>query len=438
MVPTVSIDLTGLTSNGPGNPFAAMWTLFIHGGWIPFIPVILWGAKELWLLHAQNIFFSKLRFVLLAIDVPKNSEQSPKAMEQVFAAMAGTQRKGNIYDRFFRGYVQIPMSFELVSLGGYVQYLARVQVEHRDLLESAVYSHYPDAEISEVPDYFPNIKAEFPGTHDLWGAEIAFVNKDPFPIRTYPLFEHQMTQVFLDPLAPMLEVMSRMKPDEQMLVQWIITPLGDDKWREPGIKIIKKLIGAKVASSGGPWIVEQPGKIVSGVYQTLLASLITFEEDTKKKNDKGLPSLMQHMPPHERAIVEAIGYKLAKVAFKVKARFIYLSTVPSHDKSRVSAFWGSLKQFAAPDLNSFKPDPKTKSQIDYWFTKPRLRARKRRIFWGYKYRSNWRGRRNLIMNIEELASIYHFPVMQVRAPLLKKTEAKRGEPPVSLPLAPPG
>lgn len=433
-MPDVIIDLSAITAPGLGNPFVGMWTIFVHGGWIALVPIVVWGALQWWLLYVQAKYAGKLRYVLLAIDAPKNNEQSPKAMEQVFAAMAGTMRRGNLYERFLRGYYQASLSLELVSLGGYVQYLARVPVVHRDLFEAAVYAHYPDAEISDIPDYLPSIKAEFPGTHDLWGTEIAFVNRNPYPIRTYPLFEHQMTQVLLDPLSPMLEVMSRLKADEQIWLQWIITPLPDDSWREPGLRLVKKLIGAKGGTTG-PWFAETPGKVVAGISETLLASLITIE-GTQKREEKPPPSLMLHLPPHERAIVEAIGYKLAKVSLRVKARFVYFSTVATHDRSRVAAMFGALKQFAAPDTNSFKPDPKTKTQIFYWFTKPRLRARKRRIYWNYRSRSNWRGHSNLIMNIEELASVYHFPVLQVRAPLLKKTEAKRGGPPVALPLAP--
>ena len=39
-----------------------------------------------------------------------------------------------------------------------------------------------------------------------------------------------------------------------------------------------------------------------------------------------------------------------------------------------------------------------------------------------------------VLNTEELATIYHLPDMGVRAPLLPRVEAKRGEPPVGLPI----
>ncbi len=45
---------------------------------------------------------------------------------------------------------------------------------------------------------------------------------------------------------------------------------------------------------------------------------------------------------------------------------------------------------------------------------------------------DWRKKKD-IMNIEELATLYHFPVITTKAPLIKKTSSKRGEPPIGLP-----
>ena len=45
-----------------------------------------------------------------------------------------------------------------------------------------------------------------------------------------------------------------------------------------------------------------------------------------------------------------------------------------------------------------------------------------------------RGWTRLILNTEELASIWHFPVREVKAPLVQKTVSKRAEPPTALPV----
>ncbi len=425
----IAIDLSGITQTSFSNPFAAMFFLFVQGGWLIAVVVILWGFWQARLVYIQNKYEAKMKHIFLAIDVPKLNEVSPKAAEQIFAHLSGIQKRGNLIERYIHGYTQPGISLELVSIGGYIQFIIRTPVQFRDMVEAAVYAQYPDAEISEIEDYVPVIKPEFPNEYDLWGSEIAFTNKNVYPIRTFPFFEHTLTQKFIDPMASILEIMSRLRAGEQIWLQWIIEPAGDE-WRHQGERTIKKLIGAKVKEGGG--LLQMPGKIGTGVYETLTASLLTPSESSQ--NNRELPSLMQHLPPNERAVVEGVGMKIAKIGYVTKCRLVYFANREVFDKSRVPAVVGSLKQFNTLDLNGFRVDKKTKTAVDYFFVKSRIKSRKRRIYYGFRYRSLRRGQRKLILNIEELASVYHFPVVEVKAPLVKKTESKKGEPPSSLPV----
>jgi hypothetical protein len=50
-------------------------------------------------------------------------------------------------------------------------------------------------------------------------------------------------------------------------------------------------------------------------------------------------------------------------------------------------------------------------------------------------RSMWRGRMPFMLNIEELATLWHFPIEYVvKAPLIQKTPGRKAEPPTSLPI----
>lgn len=44
------------------------------------------------------------------------------------------------------------------------------------------------------------------------------------------------------------------------------------------------------------------------------------------------------------------------------------------------------------------------------------------------------GAKYFILNVEELATLYHFPSMLIASPLLKRTEVKKSDAPVQLPL----
>ena len=51
------------------------------------------------------------------------------------------------------------------------------------------------------------------------------------------------------------------------------------------------------------------------------------------------------------------------------------------------------------------------------------------------YKARWfPANQNSIMNTEELATIFHFPLVSVGAPMLRRVETRKGEPPAHLPI----
>ncbi len=418
------------------SPLAALWWLFTHGGFVAVVIAIGYGIWWLYLDYIQSRYLARQQYVMLAVDVPKLNEQTPKAVEHIFSHFHGIHKQPNKRELYVEGFVQPTITVELVSIGGYIQFVIRTPIEQRDLVESAIYAQYPDAEISEVEDYAYRYDPKFPNDEfDLWASELQMTNKDPYPIKTYPLWEHSLTQTFLDPMASMLEMMGRLQDGEEIWFQWILKPTLDSRWRDKGMDIINKLIGAKVKIKKGALdsLVEAPGNVLLGTYNTLTRTLFEPVEGNARKDDNGLPSLMQHLPPHVKNQVEAIGIKISKLAFETKARVVYVGRQDVFNKSRVSSIFGSLKQFATLDMNGFKPDKVMKTQRSYFRVPQRVAALKRKLLLGYRTRSNWTGRTTFMLNTEELASLWHFPVVTVKAPQVKKTDAKRGEPPVTLP-----
>jgi hypothetical protein len=78
---------------------------------------------------------------------------------------------------------------------------------------------------------------------------------------------------------------------------------------------------------------------------------------------------------------------------------------------------------------------KTATSVDYFFEDYRVNIRKNKIMRAYKGRSTTRGRRMGIMNIEELATLWHFPAESVvKAPLIQKAPGRKAGPPIQLPI----
>ena len=101
-----------------------------------------------------------------------------------------------------------------------------------------------------------------------------------------------------------------------------------------------------------------------------------------------------------------------------------------------SGMIGSIKQFNDGTRNWFSVTKKSWTKTNYAFKKARLYQRMDKFYKAYKKRSTYSGAvpNRFILNVEEMATLYHFPMLTVKAPMVKRTGAKKSEPPPSLPV----
>ncbi|MFA5047707.1 MAG: hypothetical protein WC516_01555 [Patescibacteria group bacterium] len=418
------------------NPIDIGWQLFIRGGWIVFVIVLMFGIYDIWLDGRQGQYAGKWKWAMLAINIPKEIEQTPKAAENIFTALIGAQSNPNLIDKYWDGKIQESFSFELVSMGGYVQFLIRTPLHFRDLVESAVYAQYPDAEINEVEDYTTNYKKiRFPNKeYNLWGTEFVLTKDYPYPIKTYTEFEHTLSQSLVDPMAGLLEIMSRFSLDEQLWLQLVVTPV-PPVWGEKAKEVVKKLMGQEYKAPE-TWSdkLAKPVGYVSDVAMSFSNELFGPGGEVKKKEEDQWK--MFKMSPGEKTILEGVQHKLSMPPLKAKFRLVYLAKNEVFAKGRgVAAVIGALQQFNTAGSNGFKPGKRTKTAADYFRVKQRVSHRQNKILRHFISRTNFYGESadNLFLNAEELASIWHFPVLTVKASLVEKIQNKKTAPPTRLP-----
>ncbi len=433
----VSIALATFLDLVGTSPFAAMWFLFTHGGFLIFVWMFVWLGLHLWVEIRQHHFNAKKQWMLLAIDIPRMTEQTPRAVENIFAHWAGAHGPNSWKEKWIDGRTQDIISVEMVSIEGHVQFLVWTTRNFRDLIEASLYAQYPDAEIVEVEDYTKKVPHHFPDKEwDMFGTEMIPVKPDSYPLRTYPEFEDKVSGEFKDPLAVWLENLSRLGPGEQAWFQIVLTPIDQKEFRSHGETLIKKLTGQKVEvkKSFAQKALDVPFAATNMILEG--AGFIT-PAAAPKKDQNPLNSRMWTMTPGERKVVEAVENKISKIAYMAKLRILYVAKKEVMKKSRViHPFIGTIKQFNTNDMQALKPESKKVGMNStlWWFKNARNAGRKNRFMSAYSHRSNWAGTSNFALNIEELASLWHFPIsMQVKAPQLKKTESKRAEPPLNLP-----
>jgi hypothetical protein len=419
------------------NILYVFWYFFIHGVWIFFIYPVGYLLWTLWIDSRQTKYLSTINYTYLSVDIPADNEQMPKAVEQIFATIAGAHASMTKGEEWWEGKVQLFFSFELVGIDGYLSYIIRTPTGLKEVVRSAIFAQYPQAEITEVEDYAKNVPTTYPDEkYNVWGAELILSNKQYYPIKTYPEFEEKLMGEFKDPMAAVLETMSNLQRGEQVWLQIIVKPIGFE-WVADAKKFVDKLAGKKatppkpafgplsgVASFFGDWI----------SYNNTITTATKPEE---KKKDEPV-SKMLYLTPGEREALEAVEKKASKIGFKCKIRLVYIAEKEIFSTQRViSSVFGSIKQFNSNHLNGLKPDGLTKTSAYYgWGLAKRKKARRQtNIVRNYISRSGWAGRDMFILNTEELATLYHFPIMTVKAPQMPKLEMKKSEPPSYLPLA---
>lgn len=419
-------------------PAVIIWRLFIGGGWIFLLLLLISSFYNVWLGGRKKQFASKWNFVLLAIDIPRNNEQTLKAVESIFASLAAGYSGGNLLDKWWFGKVQESFSFEIVSLEGYIQFLVRSPEHFRDLVEAAIYAQYPEAEITEVDDYakqyeelkFPNEKM------NLWGSEFVFTKDYPYPLRTYTEFEYGLTGVLADPLAGLLEVMSRFGAGEQLWLQFVITPQKPD-WGGKAKKVMAELVGESYDESNDDFktkIISMPSKWMGNFHDIVVKTISPnlYTESVEKEEKK--PEFKMHVG--RQSLAERVYRKLTKHVFKISIRLIYFGEKEVFNKGRgVAAVIGAIQQYNSADANGLKPGKKSKTGADYFNVAKRIAGKQNQILGAYINRAVSVENEEMLIGTEELASLWHFPMLDVKAPAVEKISSRKVVPPSRLPFA---
>jgi len=393
------------------------------GFWWLYLPPLLFFA---WLVSFETYnrlkYLASLEWTLLEIRVPREVNKSPKGMEQVFAALYGIFL-GPVrwQDRFFKGKVPDWFSFEIAGTGGEIHFYVRTQTKYRNLVESQIYAQYPDAELVEAEDYLDALPSFLPNDeYDLWGGEEILSKEDAYPIRTYPEFEEKGTGPDIvkriDPIASLAETIASLEYKEYISIQLLIRPVGDD-WVKKGQAVVNKLMGKKPKFER-----DLLAKTIFGIDE-LLGGAPAKKEESKDK---------EQLSPGKQDVLKAVEHSFTRLGFESGIRLVYIFPKNMFHITHLAAMNGAFKQFASPALNSFKLNKFTTPPIRGFLYKQK--AYQRKSFMYRKLRDRLFVKKPIILNTEELATVYHFPDVSVKSPLLPRVEAKKGEPPAGLPI----
>jgi len=361
--------------------------------------------------------------------LPKDTFKSPLAMETFLHALHNTS-DGSLYNQFWKGEYRPQYSLELISIEGQVKFFIWCEDRRKGGVMAALYSQFPGIEVIDKEDYAKSVHFD-PETMKIWGTEFILTKEDAYPIKTYVdygLDKDPKEEFKVDPLVPVIEFLGSIGPNQQVWMQWVIRAHKKDQPKDG--HLFKKTDTWKDGAQ----------KIVNEIMQRDPKTKIAGKRD--KDSGRVTPPTLSE---GEKNIVAAIERSLEKVAFDVGIRALYISK-----KEVFNAPFGSggivagFKQFSTEHLNGFKPNGDTGlSQLgglpweDYKnmrrnaISKGILSVYKRR---GFFYGTGSGASKTVVLNAEELATMYHFPGSVATTPGLERVTSKKAEAPTNLPL----
>ena len=361
--------------------------------WIPVVGILAFltyrNYKKLNKLKVLNV-----DSVLLMLEIPRENDKKELAAEQLFASLHGILRdKKELRNS---GGVQEHLSFEIVSTAGQIRFYVWVPKVLQSFVEGQIYSQYPTVQIYKMNEDYVDNRTKYPVAYS---AELGLVENDALPIKTFDSFE-------VDPLAGITGTLAKLDPDttEELWIQILTRPIPDDWHKNTTDKWIQRVkTGTKSLFMG------------SGIDWTWLSEVILalFRPPAGGTNSDTTVELSERA----KTQIAKAEEKATKLGYEVKIRLVYLGQDQTNARLNMQALVGTFKQFNSTNLNGFR-------QLGGSFNKADLDAYKMRQFTN----------RGFILNISELASVYHLPHTSVETPNIVWATSKTAEPPAKLPV----
>lgn len=372
---------------------SAMINFFLQ--WYIWLPTVLILSYLTWRNYRKiEISAKTVESDLLILEIPKANDKSELAAEQLFASLHGIFRDRDEL-RLNNG-VQEHLSFEVASVNGQIRFYAWVPRTLRSFVEGQIYSQYPTVQIHEADEDY----VDHEGEHSVvYSSEITLTDNEMLPIKTFQSFE-------VDPLAGITGTLAKLESTgDEVWIQILARPITDD-WHKRSDRWVADVRKGKGSSIFG----------TDGFNLAWLGKLLVALWEPPEQGSAG-STVAKELSDRDKTRLAEAEKKATKLGYEVKIRLAYLGDSTTNARLRMQAIVGTFKQFNSTNLNGFKMTSGSFKKEDL-----------------IKYRTRSFNDRGYILNIEELASVFHLPHTNVETPNIVWATSKTAEPPAKLPL----
>lgn len=363
-----------------------------------------WYYKHVILPRTKN-------WVFLEIQMPKeNSENKDRPLqddekkkliavaEQLYTTLSGISHENWSWQP--KDYI----SFEIACAQKKISFYINCPKHLQDLIEKQIQAQYPHAFIEQIKGYNP-----FSKTGELAAAELQLNKQYMYPLRSYKDMES-------DPLNALTNAMSKLSEQDGAAIQMILYPAGTYWQHKP------RHMALEIQQGKNPNIVTQTagGKLArevgSGLKTSVLGSNKPTSDQAQLRSDLSGTYSAINLTPMQQEMVKRFEEKASRPGFYTNIRVVTSSEVPGQAALHLQNITSSFLEYNMAPFNGFRVKSRKKNRIvkDYIF----------RIYRRYG--------RKMILNTEELASIWHLPTPFLETPNIKWLLSKKAPAPVNL------
>jgi len=384
--------------------------LFIILAWIVFVFVVLLVIKKnIPKLASRSNYFSHTIFLVrLPKERPEDKQREFTVQslreeiakgETVFSSIGGLKAQRGLKAWLFGR--NDHFSFEIVANNKKIAFYAVAPKEYSRYLEQQIHAHYPEAVIEEIDDY--NM---FNPQSEISAAFLRTKRSLIFPLKTYNKME-------TDPMNTLLNVMSKLDEDEGLAIQYAVRS-AKASWHSKAGQIVSKIHQGKTMSEA--LNLNKTAKVISFFGEIAKAAKPLSPQEEQKKLNQQQQNRLTGM---EEEMLKAIEEKNSKAGLDVNLRIIVSAKNKGKAKMYIDNLSSAYSQYNYYEYgNSFRNKFSTKKQ--------------KKLINDFIYRRFYE-KISFLLNTEELASLYHFPLKNVETPNVLWLTAKHASAPADIP-----
>lgn len=252
---------------------------------------------------------------------------------------------------------------------------------------------YPEIEIITVPEDY----IIFEPIGYVSGGYLKLQKSYYLPITTY-------LNLAQDPLSTITNVFSQIKIHDGLSLQVVLRPYGGN-FRSKGSLVIEYLKQGKKLEEALDKVSFSMGKLASQIVKEIFWGK---PKSTSDGQDKQKVSI-------DETLIKMIESKISKKVFETNIRIIASSEDKDEAKKLFSSLAGAFGQFSLSSGNDFQVEELTGRALE-------------KLIYDYSFRC-FNKHQNIILNTEEITSIYHFPLPHIKSPNISWKKAGDAPPP---------